>query len=517
MSTIVDLFVPLDADAEPLSHLAARALGLPSENVRAARLLRRSLDARKAHALGHHVRVQVFLVGEPAPAHTPAPATPRWPSAVPPPRVVIVGSGPAGAWAALRLAEAGVPSTILERGKPVQARRRDVASLQRGQLDEDSNYCFGEGGAGTYSDGKLYTRSKERAAVARVLGDLVRFGASSDILVEARPHVGSNRLPKVLATMRAFLESQGVVYKFSTGFAGITARAGRVWAVRTQAGEELAADVVVLACGHSARDVYRWAADAGLALERKASAVGVRLEHPQWVIDRMQYGRSAGHSRLPPASYEVRARSGGRGIYSFCMCPGGFIVPAATETEGVVTNGVSLSRRDSPHANAAIVVTVEPADYGAASLGPLAGIDFQRRIEAAAFAAGGGGFRAPAQRLADFLAGRASASLPKTSYHPGVVACELGGLFPDCVTTSLRAGLGTLTRRMRGFLHPDAVLVAAETRTSAPLRIVREDDSLQSPSLSGLYPAGEGAGYAGGIVSAALDGVRVAEAILARG
>jgi len=514
MSRIVDVFVPLESDSPSIAEMVARKLGIPSESVHYARVLRRSLDARKLRALGHRLRVEVFLVGESPPA-SPARAVAQWPAGRPRPRVVIVGSGPAGMWAALRLTEAGVPATILERGKPVQPRRHDLASAQRGCPDADSNYCFGEGGAGTFSDGKLYTRTKERTAVEQILADLVRFGAAADIAVEARPHVGSNRLPKVLSALRAFLEAHEVSYRFSSAFAGVVARDGRVCAVRTRAGEELPADAVVLACGHSARDVYRWAAAAGLALERKASAVGVRMEHPQWVIDRMQYGRAAGHPRLPPAFYEVRASVGARGVYSFCMCPGGFIVPAATEADGVVLNGMSLSRRDSPHANAAVVVAVDPADYGEPPLGPLAGVDFQRRIEAAAFAMGGGGLRAPAQRLVDFLAGKPSTSLPKVSYHPGVIGGRLEECLPPLVTAALRQGLLSITRRMRGFVHEDAVLLAAETRTSAPLRIVRDARTLASPTLAGLYPAGEGAGYAGGIVSSAIDGARVAAAILA--
>ena len=516
MSRIVDVFVPLDASDEPLPSLISRTLGIPSDQFHSVRVLRRSLDARKAHALGHRLRVEIFGDGDVAVNRTPAFTSSQWPASIARPRIVIVGSGPAGAWAALRLAEAGLPSTILERGKPVQPRRHDLASVQRGRLDANSNYCFGEGGAGTYSDGKLYTRTKDRAAVDRVLSDLIRFGAEPDIAIESRPHVGSNKLPKVLTALRTFLESRGVSYKFSSALLDVVIEQGRLRAVRTVGGDELPADIVILACGHSARDVYQWASGAGIALERKGSAVGVRLEHPQPVIDRIQYGKAAGDARLPPAFYEVSSTGADRGVYSFCMCPGGFIVPAATEPDGIVVNGMSLSRRDSPHANAAIVVALRPEDYGEASLGQLAGIDFQRRIERATFVAGGGGFRAPAQRLVDFLARRSSTSLPSTSYHPGVVACRLDDVFPAFITESLRDGLEGITRRLRGFLHEDAVLVAAETRTSAPLRIVRDPVTLQSPSLTGLYPAGEGAGYAGGIVSAAIDGARVAQAILSR-
>ena len=516
MSRIVDVFVPLDARDEPLALLISRTLGIPRDQLREVRILRRSLDARKAHALGHRVRVEILGEGEYAVEHVPEPDPVRWPTSVPRPRIVIVGSGPAGAWAALRLAEAGLPSTILERGKPVQPRRHDLASVQRGRLDANSNYCFGEGGAGTYSDGKLYTRTKDRAAVDRVLADLIRFGANGEIAIDSRPHVGSNKLPKVLTALRTHLETSGVSYRFSSALADVVVERGTICAVRTSSGDEIPANIVILAGGHSARDVYQWASGAGIALERKGSAVGVRLEHPQPAIDHLQYGKAAGDKRLPPAFYEVSAMGAGRGVYSFCMCPGGFIVPAATELDGVVVNGMSLSRRDSPHANAAIVVALRPEDYGEASLGQLAGFDFQRRIERAAFTAGGGGFRAPAQRLADFLARRSSSSLPTVSYHPGVVAGRLDEIFPAFVTDSLRQGLEGITRRMRGFLHEDAVLVAAETRTSAPVRIVRNPVSLQSPSLSGLYPAGEGAGYAGGIVSAAIDGARVAQAILSR-
>jgi uncharacterized FAD-dependent dehydrogenase len=516
MSEVVELFVPLDGLDEPLAALAARAVGRRPEAIGPVRLLRRSLDARKERRLGYRLRLEVGRPGETL-ATPEAPPKTAWPAGVTPPRVVIVGSGPAGTWAALRLAEAGVRATILERGKPVQPRRKDLAQLQRGHLDPSSNYCFGEGGAGTYSDGKLYTRSKDRAGVASVLADLVRFGAPEEIEIESRPHVGSNRLPKVLTAVRAHLEGAGVEYAFETEMAGLRVEHGRVRAVRLAGGGELPADAVVLAVGHSARSVYQAALADGVALERKDLAVGVRIEHPQPVIDAIQYGKAAGHPRLPPALYELAAQGAGRGVYSFCMCPGGWIVPAATEPEGVVVNGMSLSRRDSPFANAGMVVSIAAEDFGPAAAGPLAGVEFQRRIEAAAFRVGGGAFQAPAQRLVDFLAGRPSSSLPATSYHPGVTAARLEEVFPDFVAAALKEGLAALTRRMPAFLHPDAVLVATETRTSAPVRMPRDPESLESMAVAGLYPSGEGAGYAGGIVSAALDGARVAEAILKKG
>jgi uncharacterized protein len=518
MSELVDLFVPL-GDRTPLSTLLARALGRSAAGLQNLRVLRRSLDARKGRPLGHNLRIAVGQPGEelgpplgtgrPLPAHV-------WPAGRPRPRIVIIGSGPAGAWAALRLAQAGLPSTVLERGKAVQPRRHDLAQLQRGNLEPSSNYCFGEGGAGTYSDGKLYTRSKDRAGVADVLADLVGFGAPDDIEIESRPHVGSNRLPKVLTALRTHLEELGVVYRFETEASGLRLERGQVRAVTLAGGDEIAADVVVLAVGHSARPVYEWLVKAGAPIERKGIAVGVRIEHPQPVIDHLQYGAAAGHPELPPAFYELKADGGDRTVYSFCMCPGGWIVPAATEADGVVVNGMSLSKRDSPFANAGLVVEIRTDDFGPAAAGVLAGVEFQRRIEQAAFRGGGGGFRAPAERLSAFLQRKPSGSLPETSYHPGIVGGALAEIFPAVVVESLRNGLEVLCRRLPAFLHPDAVLIAAETRTSAPVRLPRDPVTLESPGIAGLYPVGEGAGYAGGIVSAALDGVRTAAAICVR-
>jgi uncharacterized protein len=516
VSTLVDLFVPIAEAETPLWELAARATGRGRLAPEEVRLVRRSLDARKGRPLGYNLRVELRRPGE-SPVEPGPPPRASWPAGRPKPKVVVVGSGPAGTFAALRLAEAGLISTIVERGKPVQPRRRDLASLQRGSLNPDSNYCFGEGGAGTYSDGKLYTRSKDRPGIARVLADLVRFGAPPEIEIEARPHVGSNLLPKVLIALRGHLENLGVDYRFENEAVGLRASGGRVRAVRLRSGEELEADVVLLAVGHSARSTYQWLAAAGVPMARKDLAVGVRIEHPQPVIDRLQYGPHAGHPALPPAFYELKAEGNGRTVYSFCMCPGGWIVPAATEPAGVVVNGMSLSKRDSPFANSGFVVQVRVEDFGPDAAGVLAGMGFQRAIEEAAFRVGGGAFRAPAQRLEDFLAGRPSSSLPRTSYRPGAAGAALDEIFPGFVTAALRAGLDALVRRLPGYRHPDAVLVAAETRTSAPVRALRDPTSGCSPGLAGFYPVGEGAGYAGGIVSAALDGARAAEAILVAG
>lgn len=519
MGTFVDLFVPIDECDEVetrLGRLAERALGWSAGTVGGVRVLRRSLDARKGRPLGLRLRCEVARgPDELDPPASLARAPAVWPTGRPVKRVVVVGSGPAGTWAALRLAEAGVPVTIVERGKRVQPRRADLARLTRGQLNAESNYCFGEGGAGTYSDGKLYTRAKDRSAVAGVLADLVRFGAPGDVQIDARPHVGSNRLPVVLTAIREHLETLGVGYRFQTEATGLRLDRGRVTAVRIAGDDEIAADAVVLAVGHSARSVYEWAERQGLALERKSFAVGVRIEHPQALIDEIQYGAAAGDPRLPPAYYDLTSRGADRGVYSFCMCPGGWIVPAATELDGVVVNGMSLSKRDSPYANAGFVVTVDVRDVGPAADGPLAGMLFQREIERAAFRLGGGRFRAPAQRLEDFLAARASTAVGPSSYRPGLVAASLDEVFPAFIVQALREGLRGLGQRMRRFLHPDALLVAAETRTSSPVRLIRDPVSLESPAAAGLYPVGEGAGYAGGIVSAALDGLRVAERIIA--
>ena len=501
-----DIFLPLGAPAGALEEHAAAVLHVAPERVH-VQVLRRSLDARRGRPLGF--RLQVRCADEPL---SPL-ALPTWPESPPRPglHVVVVGTGPAGTFAALRLTAAGARATLVELGRPVAERRRDVAGLLRdGRLDPTSNYCFGEGGAGTFSDGKLHTRTKDRAAVNAVLGALVRFGADPDILVDSRPHVGSNRLPRVLLALRAHLEAVGCEYRWSDPVVDLEIDAGRVVGVRLASGAVVASDAVVLACGHSARPLYEVLARRSVRLLAQGFAMGARIEHPQPLIDDMQYGRH-GRAGLPPAFYETTARAAGRGVYSFCMCPGGWIVPSSTEPEALCTNGMSLSKRGAPLANAAMVVTVTPDDFGG---DPQRGIELQRSVERAAFALGGGAHRAPAQRAADFVAGRVSADLPRTSYRPGVRPADLAEALPPFVTAALREGLRAIDRRLRGFLSRDAVLVGVETRTSAPLRVERDPETLASPTHPGLYPAGEGSGHAGGIVSSAIDGVRVAEAIL---
>ena len=437
--------------------------------------------------------------------------------------MLVVGTGPCGTFAAARLLAAGAQVTLVDVGKPVQPRRHDLAALtQRGELNVDSNYCFGEGGAGTFSDGKLYTRAKDKEGVRSVLCALVEHGADPEILVESRPHIGSNRLPKILLAQRADLEARGARYVWSDAVVDLLVTDGRVVGARCASGRELQADAVVLAVGHSARAIYQRLHTLGVALEAKPFAVGARVEHPQPLIDRLQYGRVWEHPKLPAAFYHVTAtvptpQAGDRGVYSFCMCPGGWVVDSSTEDGALTTNGMSLSRRDSPFANSALVVTVEPRDYLGQAFGdgPLAGIAFQRAIERRAFALGGGGFVAPAQRVVDFLRGRPSDDALPSTYRPRVVPGDVRGALPEFVGVALERALERFGRTLPGFASAGAQLVGVETRSSSPVRIVR-DGALQSPTHAGLFPAGEGGGFAGGIVSAALDGLRVADAVLAK-
>ncbi|MFH0900344.1 MAG: NAD(P)/FAD-dependent oxidoreductase [Pseudomonadota bacterium] len=512
-----ELFVPL-GDGGNLERLAAISAGARPADVTAMRIVRRSLDARKGYPVGYRIRFELFWGG--APPELPARKTPA--KLAVPLRVVVVGSGPAGSFAALRLAEAGALVVVVEQGKPVQARCGDVAALDRGDgLDPFSNYCFGEGGAGTFSDGKLYTRARDRAEVDEVLAILVERGADPSIRVDARAHLGSNRLPTILASLRQHLESLGVEYRFADELVGLETVNGQVRAACLRSGAVIPCDRLVLAIGHSARATYQRLVDARVAAAPKPFAVGARIEHPQSLIDRIQYGSVAGHPLLPPAFYRLAATvfdgSGDRGVYSFCMCPGGFVINSSTEAGHLVTNGMSLEHRDSLLANAAIVVTVRPADFasfGKDSADPLAGISFQRSIEERAYRLGGDDFVAPAQGACDFVAGQVSTRLPRSSYRPATTSARLDDALPAFVAAALRNALPAFDRKMHGFLARDAQLVGVETRTSSPLRLLRDSQSCESLSHRRLYPCGEGSGYAGGIVSSAIDGLRVAAAIL---
>ena len=501
--------LPTDAEnRQALYRAAADVIGISPEMITGLRVRRSSIDARRT-PVTMNLRVEVWW-GEVPPDEEPP--RPEYRTVTGEKRVVIVGSGPAGLFAALRLIERNIRPVIVERGKDVQSRRRDLASVQkRGTVNPDSNYCFGEGGAGTYSDGKLYTRSTKRGDVGSIYRTLVAHGAPERIMVDAHPHIGSNRLPKVVAAIRrSILEAGGEVHfdQRVTGF--VRNGSGRIVGVVTATGDEFTGESVILATGHSARDIFRLLHSESILIESKPFAVGVRLEHPQPLIDRIQYHAPARPEGLPAARYRLATTVTDRGVFSFCMCPGGFIVPAATENDEVVVNGMSLSRRDSPYANSGIIVTVEPEDIGSDPEHPLSGIEFQKRLEVANARAGGGMQRAAAQRMTDFLDHRVSSTLPGTSYHPGLTSYDLHELLPKGIAERLRSGLRDFGRKMRGYLTEEGLMIAVESRTSSPVRIPRDDETLEHPTTPGLYPCGEGAGYAGGIVSAALDGIRVA-------
>ncbi|MBV1862280.1 MAG: FAD-binding protein [Nannocystaceae bacterium] len=479
-------------------------------------VLRKTIDARKGR-VRVHVVAELRLKGDAPIASSLLP--PDLPALTGPPEVVIVGAGPAGMFAAWELAKHGIRSVVLERGKPVRARRLDLAELmRRGALNPESNYCFGEGGAGTFSDGKLYTRSSKRGPVRGVLEAFVAYGASEQIMVDARPHIGTNKLPAVVTGMREHLESAGVVFQFDTAVEALATRDGAVTGVRLVGGALISAPAVVLAVGHSARDVFRFTADAGAVLEAKSFALGVRVEHPQSFIDRAQYGDLAGHPALGAAPYRLVERVGEHGVFSFCMCPGGFIAPAATEVRGQVVNGWSPSSRTGAFANSGFVAEVDAkvlASHGLDPSDPFAGIEFQRDLEQRAYEAGGGDYVAPAARLDDFVAGRTSSDFPECSYRRGIRGADLSPVLAG-LAEPIRQALRQVDAKIPGFAGPGGLAVAVESRTSCPVRTVRDSVTLVSPTLAGLYPCGEGAGFAGGIMSAALDGVRVANAIVDR-
>jgi uncharacterized FAD-dependent dehydrogenase len=425
------------------------------------------------------------------------------------PEVHIIGAGPAGLFAAIACLEQGLKPVILERGKDVRARRRDLVNITRqGLVDENSNYCFGEGGAGTYSDGKLYTRSGKRGDIREVLQLLVAFGADPEILVDAHPHIGTNKLPALIASMRDFIKACGGEIHFETQVSGWACSQDRVDALQLADGRRLPVKAVLLATGHSARDIYYGLHQAGIYIEAKPLAMGVRIEHPQPLIDQLQYKSKTRPACLPPASYSLVEQAAERGVYSFCMCPGGVIAPCATSPGEIVTNGWSPSKRNNPYANAGFVVETRlvdvPAQYGEDALRMLR---WQAAIEKAAFVAGGGGQTAPAQRVTDFLQKRVSASLPACSYRPAIQAAALDQVLPAHISSRLQQALLQLNKKQPAYVSQEALLVAPETRTSSPVRIPRHRDNFQHLQLANLYPVGEGAGFAGGIVSAAMDGL----------
>ncbi len=515
----------LDEPETLLGERAAEKLGVTPSDLASVRVIRAVLDARKKGSPRYIHTLEVDFAPGRKPARVPPDVSevepsPPAPEQVRPPEKwpVIVGTGPAGLFAALGLLERGVKSILIERGKEVVTRRKDVAKLMRdGTLDPESNMNFGEGGAGAYTDGKLSTRINH-PMVRKVIEAFAHFGAPDNILVEGKPHIGSDLLPGAVAKLREHLVAHGCVVRFSARVEDLVYADGRVAGVKLSDGEVIDSDRVILAPGNSARELFeRFATDGRIMVEPKPFAIGFRAEHPQALINRIQYGSAAEHPKLPPADYKLAENLSvdgeTRGIYSFCMCPGGIVVPTPTEEGLQCTNGMSNSRRNAKFANAGIVVSVSVADFHREGFhGPLAGLQFQRFWEQKAYELGGGGYIAPAQTIPDYLAGRSKHDPGKTSYRPGIIKTDLNRLLPERHRQSIKEALRGFDRKMRGFISEEGKLIALESRTSTPLRITRGDD-FHSVSLRGLYPSGEGCGYAGGIVSSAIDGLRIAEQI----
>jgi uncharacterized protein len=495
-----------------LQKEVSRHAGIPLKDISHVEVLKRSIDARQKE-IKINLQVEVF-VSEPYKREDFS--FPEYKDVSQSEEIIIIGAGPAGLFAALRCIEGGYRPVVIERGKDVRSRRRDLKALNIEHIvNEDSNYCFGEGGAGTYSDGKLYTRSKKRGDVNRILKLLVAFGATNEILVDAHPHIGTNKLPAIIAKVREKILEHGGEVIFETRVIDIVIKENRVTGVKTQKGETISARNVILATGHSARDIFELLEKKGIEIEVKPFALGVRVEHPQQLIDRIQYKCDDRGEFLPPSPYSIVKQIDGRGMYSFCMCPGGIIAPCATSPGEVVTNGWSPSRRDQPTANSGIVVELRLPDFKAFGNSALAGMNFQKSIEQKAWELGGRTQRVPAQRLEDFVNGKVSTNLPETSYKPGITSADLTEVFPEFIHKTLKNGFREFGRSMRGYLTNEAIIHAPESRTSSPVRIPRHPSTLEHIRIKGLFPCGEGAGYAGGIVSAAIDGEKCAESCIA--
>ena len=510
MQREISLQVPPEtaANANALQHHVARQYGLPLKEIKHIEILKRSIDARQKQ-VKVNLKLQIFLNEEFRKTEVELPAYEDVSKAE---EVVIIGAGPAGLFAALRCIELGKKPIVLERGKDVRSRRRDLKKLNIEHIvNEDSNYCFGEGGAGTYSDGKLYTRSKKRGDVNRILQLLVGFGATDQILVEAHPHIGTNKLPAIIQDITRLIIERGGQVLFESRVVDLEIKNEEVQAVILQNGMKIPSKKVILATGHSARDIFYLLDRKKIKIEAKPFALGVRVEHPQSLIDKIQYNREDRGEFLPPSAYSIVKQVNGRGVYSFCMCPGGIIAPCATSPGEIVTNGWSPSKRDQATANSGIVVEVRPEDFRKFGNGPLAALKFQQEVEQKAWLHGGKTQTAPAQRLVDFSIGKLSSNLPVTSYKPGITSVELGVVLPGFIHESLQKGFQEFGKSMKGYYTNEAVVHATESRTSSPVRIPRDPFSLEHVQIKGLYPCGEGAGYAGGIVSAAIDGEKCAE------
>ena len=500
------------ADVEFYTSLAARQVGVRREDIALVRVIKRSIDARRA-PVKVNLSLEIFEDHEPQ----PSPIHFDYPDVNNSTEVIVVGSGPAGLFAALRLIEQGYKPILLERGKEVLPRKQDIAQINRNQeINPDSNYAFGAGGAGTFSDGKLFTRSKKRGDYNKALQALVFHGATPEILYEAHPHIGTDRLPRIISNICDTITKAGGKILFNSKVSGFIIRNSRICGVEV-GDERIEGAAVILATGHSAKDIYHTLHRDGVRLEAKAFAMGVRIEHPQRLIDSIQYHMPERGEYLPAAAYTLVNQIEGRGVYSFCMCPGGFIVPAMTDAAQSVVNGMSPSSRNSRWANSGLVTEVRVEDFAhlEAEYGALAGLVFQQQLEEAARLNGGDRQIAPAQRVSDFVSGRASTSLPSTSYVPGLITSRLDKWMPDFMASALRKGIASFDRKMHGYVTPEAIVVGVESRTSTPVRIPRDKDTLMHPEIEGLFPSGEGAGYAGGIISAALDGEKIADAVVA--
>lgn len=504
----IKLFPEQTVQEEALLKSLSKALNIQSSRIGGYKILKRSIDARSRQVV-FRLQVRVFI-DEPYVAEEIASQYENVSDAKP---VIIVGAGPAGLFAALQCIENGFKPIIIERGKDVKQRRRDLAAINKqGLVNTESNYCYGEGGAGTYSDGKLYTRSNKRGDINKVLEIFVQHGATEDILVDARPHIGTNKLPHIITAIRETLLQAGAEVHFDSKMTDLIVDSAKVKGIVVNHTEEIYSDAVILATGHSARDVYELMHEKNILLEPKPFALGVRIEHPQSVIDSAQYHCDIRSEFLPPAYYSLVEQVGSRGVFSFCMCPGGIIAPCATHENEIVVNGWSPSKRNNPFANSGTVVQITLEDVPGTH--PLRMMHFQAEIEKKAFQMGGGDLVAPAQRMVDFVERRLSTDLPKNSYLPGVKSAMLDECLPAFVAESLRGALPVFGKKIKGYYTNEAILVGVESRSSSPVRIPRDKETFQHPEVGGLFPCAEGAGYAGGIVSAAIDGVNCANALL---
>ena len=487
----------------------ARQLQISIEEIKGVRLVRRSIDSRKSPV--YKLLVDVFVNEIPSEENN----TIEYKPVTGDKKVAVIGFGPAGMFAALRLIELGIKPVVIERGKEVSGRRRDIHDLMVNRLvNPNSNYCYGEGGAGTFSDGKLYTRATKRGDVKKILRIFVQHGGAEDILVDTHPHLGSNKLPDIVSAIRNTILQCGGEIHFESSVTDFILKDKKMLGVVVNNNKEMVADAVLLAAGHSAHDIFSLLHSKNILLEPKSFAMGVRIEHPQALINEMQYHSSEKTEYLPSANYSLACQIDNRGVFSFCMCPGGVIIPASTSPDELVVNGMSVSKRNSPYANSGFVVTVEPEDFKQYDeFGPFAGLMYQKEVEHSAFEAGGKNQTAPAQRVTDFLKNKISSSLPKSSYFPGTLSSPLHTILPQPIVKRLQEGLLQFNNKMKGFITEEAQMLAPETRTSSPVRIPRDRETYMHVEITGLFPSGEGAGYAGGIMSSAMDGENCADAV----